>query len=303
MPLFQQGLGWNHPKWVIGWWLECSRWLIWGHRHNSWEMVIRHWSVLSIDWHGFEVATTQLPWLAHPPWAPKQSRFFSISITKRGCEREGDITISTYFNIHFTPCILYIYYLPILVQVPLTYISHHGGFKIFQASQLIAGHWPGILPTPWIWGQSIPLQRFSLRGAPNTAQKVEEMMKLEFLNWFVRTFCAKYNWDSSGTTAIAICKKVCWSNLEYVKTPISKPIRASGMARCCHCHLNSEALREESNLKRRVPTPEPDSVSGTIPGGILWIYLPILDLFPKNARLSHNEMMIVTIAFTNLPVF
>lgn len=106
-----------------------------------------------------------------PTLGPKTESFFSISITKRGCEREGDITISTYFNIHFTPCILYIYYLPILVQVPLTYISHHGGFKIFQASQLIARHWPGILPTPWIWGPSIPLQRFSLRGAPSTAPK------------------------------------------------------------------------------------------------------------------------------------
>ena len=86
MPLFQQGLGWNpHPKWVIGWWLECSRWLIINLRsqawHNSWEMVIRHWSVPSIEWHGFEVATTQLPWLAHPPW-PQTESFFGISIKK-----------------------------------------------------------------------------------------------------------------------------------------------------------------------------------------------------------------------------
>ena len=202
----------------------------------------------------------------HTHLGPKQSRN-GISIKKgvvNGKANHFNIFQHPFHTLHFIHLLL-----PILdsgaFDLP---VSHHGGFKIFLSfptdRRALARNFAHPLDLGTV--NSTPKIFSPFLGAPNTAQKVEEMMKLEFSNWFVRTFCAKYNWDSSGTTAIAICKKVCWSNLEYVKTPISKPIWASGMAVAVIAISIPRPLREESNLKRRVPTPEPpEAVSGTIP--------------------------------------
>lgn len=240
----------------------------------------------------------------HTHLGPKQSRN-GISIKKgvvNGKANHFNIFQHPFHTLHFIHLLL-----PILdsgaFDLP---VSHHGGFKIFLSfptdRRALARNFAHPLDLGTV--NSTPKIFSPFLGAPNTAQKVEEMMKLEFSNWFVRTFCAKYNWDSSGTTAIAICKKVCWSNLEYVKTPISKPIWASGMAVAVIAisiprHYGRSRTWSEGSqlLSRRRLYQEPSR------GGRLWIYLPILDLFPKNARLRHHEMMIVTIAFTNLPVF
>ena len=130
-----------------------------------------------------------------PTLAPNRVVFwhFNQKKQKRGCE-PGRLTSSTYFNIHFTPCILYIYiYLPILDSGAFDLYISSWRFQDFPSfptdRRALARNFAHPLDLGTV--NSAPKIFSPFLGAPNTAPKVEEMMKLEFLNWFVWTFRTK----------------------------------------------------------------------------------------------------------------